>query len=261
MSLPPGSLGSMGDAAWLERIQAHFNLHPPKGSGAAEIELLEVGAYLKFSFIQGKHRLRHALRCMLPAQQIPRLQEYSNLEWLRNNEFGAPRPLAAGVVHRGLPVFQFLATELVPGTRDLRALEPRTHSSLPADLFRTLGREIARMHNLGFIHRDLYPRNILMRSQGAQSELFFLDAWRGGLGRDLRGPDYDLACLLLFAPLLFSTEQTARFLESYFESDLIGSNPKRIQRITHLRKLLQRQLINKGRRRHALPPEKWSLPI
>ena len=116
------------------------------------------------------------------------------------------------------------------------------------------------MHALGFTHRDLYPRNLIVQAQGHSAQFFMLDAWRGGPRLGLRGPEYDLACFLLFAPLLLEPGQVAAFLDSYFADASAIHRQGAMQRVLHLRKLLRKQLIAKGRRRHPLPPVEWLPP-
>jgi aminoglycoside/choline kinase family phosphotransferase len=88
-----------------------------------------------------------------------------------------------------------------------------------AEVVALLARELARLHALGFVHRDLFPRNVLVRP-GPQDgpRIVLLDAWRGGARRGLRGPPYDLACLWLEGATLFSAAEERLFLDAYFET-------------------------------------------
>jgi len=182
-----------------------------------------VQAYLKYGPLQLRPALRHASRALVPGIEIPRLQEFANLAWLRSHGFGAPRPLVAGVLRRlGLPRFQFLATQAIPTARTLAealARDARAERTVSLEL---LAREVARLHELGFVHRDLFARNVLVTDEsrartgaGAALRLHFLDAWRGGPQRGLRGPAYDLACILSDGEWLFSPEERRRFERCY----------------------------------------------
>ena len=167
--------------------------------------------WLKGSPFRGRSRWRHALRGVCLRQPAPRLSEYANLRWLREHDFGAPRALAAGVRReRGLPRYQFLLTEEWDAARTWEdVLEAGRDEPRRADALALLAAEVGRLHAQGFVHRDLYPRNVLLRERGAQLELGFLDAWRGGAGFDLRGPGYDLACWMLSGAELLDASNSA----------------------------------------------------
>src|SRR6185295_449284 len=76
-----------------------------------------------------------------------------------------------------------------------------------------------------FVHRDLFPRNLLSRSTPAGERCLFLDAWRGGARRGLRGPDHDLGCLFLDGAELFTGAEQSLFLTTYrAESAARGRN-------------------------------------
>ena len=70
-------------------------------------------------------------------------------------------------------------------------------------------------HRLGFVHRDLFARNLLVETGPAGHSIVFLDAWRGGPGRGLRGPIHDLACLMLDGARLFSAGEQRLLLRTY----------------------------------------------
>jgi hypothetical protein len=143
-------------------------------------------AYFKGSPLATRPALRHAVR-RVAGLEIPRLQEFSNLEWLRARGFLAARPLLAGVRSRAvLPRYQFLFTELRPAESTLGQWFPLAPPAERARRLAALARDVARMHGLGFVHRDLYPRNLLVPTDGADPRCAFLDAWRSGPGRGLR---------------------------------------------------------------------------
>jgi len=144
--------------------------------------------FLKGTYLRGKaiyrHTLRTALGCPLPCER-----EFRNLTWLRTHGFLAPRPLAAGGIWRGLvPCYQVLITELVADASTLCEVHPSPEQ------WHALGTEVARLHNSGFIHRDLFPRNVLLNREG---KFVFLDTRYGGRSRPFRDAAYDLACLTL----------------------------------------------------------------
>ncbi len=134
--------------------------------GKTQGRFLEVAgrpAYFKGSPFRGRTRLRHAIRMALLRLDAPRLRELRNLEWLRAHGFGAPEPLAAGLFRTVLgPVYQFLFTARVPAAVTLADFFRDGPRALREPVLRRLANEVARLHVLGFIHHDLYPRNILV---------------------------------------------------------------------------------------------------
>lgn len=182
---------------------------------AGEVALAGRRAWLKGSPLRGKARLRHALRAHVLRRPLPRVGEYGNLRWLAQRLFRVPDALAAGVLWRaGAPAYQLLVTGLVEGALDLRA-HLAARGALEPELLDELAGEVARMHALGFVHRDLYPRNLLVTPAPGPRRLVFVDAWRGGARTQLRGPAYDLGCLMLHAPELLSRDERRRFLDGY----------------------------------------------
>jgi len=229
-------------------------------------EMTTVGArrgYLKAGPLRGKASLRHAVRARL-GLALPRLQEFENLSWLRANDFRAPLPLAAGGAFRhGRPVFQYLFTEEVPGAPTLRELFAGEPSALRTPALESLGSTLARLHARGFVHRDAFPRNLLVDTRAAAPRIVFLDAWRGGVRRGLRGPTYDLACLLLFAPELFSAAEQTTLLAAYFraarQAGLPATPAASLPAVVRQRRALALRYARRGRGDTAPPPD-WKPP-
>ena len=172
--------------------------------------------YLKGSALRGKTRLRHSLRAALLRRKFPRLAEFENLRWLREHGFRAPCPVSAGVAHRtGAAPFQFLATQILPNAQTLDQALAKNDTKGREMVLQNLGREVARLHNLGFIHRDLYPRNLLIAADDPEQQVHFIDTWRGGARRQLRGPRYDHACLMLHGSDWFSPDEQAAYFGAY----------------------------------------------
>ena len=231
-------------------------------------ELAGRRAHFKMGPLATWPSVRHAARQMWPGLDIPCLQEFENLSWLRRNGFHAPLPLAAGCYRNGmgLPTYQFLYTERVEEAPTLRELceggdDPRRKPALVE-----LGLELARLHQLGFVHRDLFPRNLLVAGDAPVPRIFFLDTRRGGPLPGLRGPAYDLACLFLFGAELFSDEEARAFFESYFtERARLGAKLRR-DRILHAterqRERLRRGFLKRRRPGNPLgePAEEWTPP-
>jgi hypothetical protein len=214
-------------------------------------------AYFKGSRLGPGPSLRHALRRALGGE-IPRLQEFENLAWLRARGFLAPRPLLAGVLARGgRPRYQFLFSEFVPDAPDLAAFLPRAAPEARATILTALARDLAGLHALGFVHHDLFPRNLLACRTETGARCAFLDAWSAPPGRARRGPEHDLACLFLEGML--SAAETALVLDVYGEERArLGQTlpPSWPERLRNASAAVHRR---ESRRRSGLPSA-WEAP-
>jgi tRNA A-37 threonylcarbamoyl transferase component Bud32 len=187
---------------------------------AAERMTIEgVDLYFKGTPFPRRARLRHALRSRVLRRPLPRLCEATNLGWLRAHDFGAPEPLAAGALWKGnLPRYQFLATRWEQDGEPLRGVLASASPAQRDALTTSLARDIARLHALRFVHRDLYPRNLLVGTVAGRYRPIYLDAWRGGARAQLRGATWDLACLFLEGTSLWSLDEQAEFFANYVET-------------------------------------------
>jgi hypothetical protein len=219
-SEPPGWL-LRGDPGSLEALRPELEEAARRGEKRQGFRALgATRVFLKYGPLRGRARLRHALRRAFSRAQFPRIQEFENLDWLRARGFDAPRPLAAGVeLSWGMPRFQFLATTEIPGARTLGEYVLGSSAERRALVIARLASELARMHALGFVHRDLFTRNLLVVEERGTPRIFFVDAWRGGprertpFGR--RDAAFDLACLMLEGATLFDAREQELFLHSY----------------------------------------------
>ncbi|MDB2577348.1 lipopolysaccharide kinase InaA family protein [Planctomycetota bacterium] len=222
----------------VQLVEAHA---PRSFTGVTEADRAPV--FAKASPLRGAAARRHALR-RLWGQPLPRVREYENLRWLAEHAFQVPRALAAGALWRGgLPRYQALILEEVSGAQELDAAlagkldgPPNSAGESPLEraddesrrsLARELGGEVGRMHALGFIHRDLFPRNLLVLPPTAAQRIVFVDAWRAAPNASLRGPAYDLACLLLEGMDLWSTPEQQVLLEAYVRARVDHGRPAR----------------------------------
>jgi len=184
---------------------------------SAPAEFAGTRAWYKHDRLGGKTRWRYALKRLF-LQPLPRFAEYSNLEWLRARAFFAPRPLAAGCLFQGgLPSYQFLISERVEPAVTLAEFLARRDDPLRESVIEEVAREVARLHALHFVHRDLYARNLLVQRDGLAGRVFLLDCWAGGPLPGLRGTAYDLRCFLDDAGALLDAGERERFLELYAE--------------------------------------------
>ena len=199
--------------------------HAAGGTGLERLEVCGFEAWHKRSLFSGRARWRWGLKRALGAR-IPRVAEYFNHSWLLERLFETPLPLAAGeIVAGGLPVRQFLFSRHVDDAPTLETvLSDRAHPEREAILAQ-LAREVARMHALGFVHHDLYPRNVLVRGSGHARRLLFLDAWAGGPPPQWRDAAYDLGCLWLFADTELAPEELAGFQARYAAERTVQARP------------------------------------
>jgi len=215
--------------------------------------------FVKGSPLAPRTALRHGLARLVLARPEPRLAEFANLAWLRAHGFAAPRPRLAGVWRRvGLARYQFLATEAVPAPPLAEFLAAAPTEARRA-LVTRLAEDLARLHVLGFTHRDLFARNLLVRAGPDGPEPVFLDAWRGGPGPDLRGPLHDLGCLMLDGATLLVPEEQALLLARYAaRRDELGrpAGADLGARVAGARA----RLVARERRRHPELAPEWNFP-
>lgn len=219
-------------------------------------------AWRKGGALAGKARLRHGVRLRL-GQGLPRLREAANLEWLAAHLFEVPRPLAAAArIERGLPRAQWLWTTRLEDAAPLEERWPLLPEPVRAALLEELAREVARMHALGFVHRDLFVRN-LMHRVGSARQLVFLDCWRGGPGWGLRGPAWDVGCLLSDLVDWAGDRPASRWLEAYLAERTAQDRPVRreafVRQALRARAAVLRRLARQPERLHgrALPTVDW----
>ena len=234
LALRPGRLECFGPDLGLRSETAQLILAEDLGgrSVSRPIALGGENAWLKAGPLRGRASKRHMLRGLV-GLRLPRLCEHANLDWLAERLFRVPVPLACGFVRRhGLPIYQFLVTRRLERVTPLDELLPKAKPELRGALVSELAREAARMHALHFVHHDLYVRNLLVTPEvptaGDQRRLVFLDAWRGGPGYLPRGPDYDLACLMVEGAALFTPFEQGLFFREYLaERAVQGRAPDR----------------------------------
>ncbi len=213
------------------------------------------GVFLKYGPLRGNARLRHGLRRWVPGLELPRLNEYENLAWLRREGFGAPEPLVAGVrFEGGWPAFQFLITRKLAGLRGMREFLSCAPDPARSTVLVTLARDLSRLHRSGFVHRDLFPRNLLV--DGTGERVSFLDAWRGGPRPGLRGPSYDLACWMLYGADLLEPGEQRLWFETYCQARPVPARTRGrlIRQVVRQRQALCRKLARRPARLAHLPP-------
>ncbi len=228
---------------------------PNRARHAEKIRFMERDAWLKASALGGRARVRHGLLHCALRTPPPRVREAHNLAWLGEHSFQVPRPLAAGWLGGAFPSWQFLVSEFVAATpldHVLRASQPAARAALLAEL----ARETARMHALGFVHRDLFWRNVLVTTDISARRLVFIDAWRGGKRVQWRGPAYDLACLFLEGPSLLRADEVHTWLAGYTAERKLLGKPLRESQLWSAANAARRSLLERAR----AEPGRWRVP-
>jgi hypothetical protein len=187
-------------------------------------------AFVKAAPLSPSGARRHG-RARLWGRAAPRVRELHHLEWLRSRLFRVPRPLFAATLHTPcMLVHQALATEVIPGARPFAPDDAR-------ELAEEFGRELGRMHALGFLHADLYTRNVLVAApeHGAAGgrRLVWIDCWAGGPGHSDgrlarhcgRALVRDLGTWASEAADTWARADQARFLTAYLAARVANGRP------------------------------------
>ncbi len=158
--------------------------------------------------------------------------EYRTLMLMRKLGIQAVRPVAYG--ERRVAHFVrscFLITETVPAAMSLATFMRNYshHRGTPLarqariEILTSLARQVRHMHESGFVHRDLFWRNVLIRPlPDNRFEFYFLDA---SVGRRIRFAPrqesivHDIAAMSALAPEFCSKADQLRFLLEYLNTD------------------------------------------
>lgn len=192
-------------------------------------------------FIKRYHypRWRHRIRGMFRGtffQASRAKNEFRVLRMMRQLGIQAVRPVAYG--ERRVCFFLrscFLITEGVPDAMTLstfmKAFGDQRGSArsvrLRREILSSLAKQIRHMHDAGFVHRDLFWRNVLIRAlPNDRFEFYFLDA---SVGKRIRIAQRrqesivgDLAALGAVAPHFCSKADQLRFLLEYLGADKLS---------------------------------------
>ncbi|MBI3621714.1 MAG: hypothetical protein HY208_05945 [Nitrospirae bacterium] len=188
-----------------------------------------VGYLKRYSRFRGEWSyVRHARRLR---------REAAALLWLHERSLNAPPLLAWGVRSSwGVIVGSFVLTQEVEGADTLAEVWRRA-AQTPAERHQLLARlagVIGRVHHAGFIHGNLYGRNLLITAGSGDVHLIDFPACRMnppwpisvfGAARDLSGLLNDLGPL--------SDEETATFLAVYGDARWPDHSPAARTRLVH----------------------------
>jgi tRNA A-37 threonylcarbamoyl transferase component Bud32 len=176
----------------------------------------------------------------------PEVREFRNLAFLREKGVPAVRPVAAASETRSLRlVAHVLLTEHVTDGVDLarRLAQPgdpvREDPAVRRRVAELLGRNVHRMHLEGFVHRDLFARNVVVRVEEDTPFLWLCDCRRGGPPSMRRKTVDDLATLDLDLQGRMSRTDRLRALRGYTGTGAIG---KFVAKIAARRERLRRAL-------------------
>lgn len=225
-------------------------------------------------FIKRYHypRWRQRFRAMLRGtffKTSRAMNEYRVLGLMRKLGIQAVRPMACGERRIGHFVRScFLITEGVPDCMSLSAFIKNFsgHRTSPhavrlrREILAALARQIRHMHHAGFVHRDLFWRNVLIRSLPRDRfEFYFIDASVGKRIRiQQRRQDSivrDIAALSALAPDFCSKADQMRFLLEYLDiSHLDDENRRWLRRVQKQSNMLRDTELQRLRRGAVFDP-------
>jgi serine/threonine protein kinase len=158
----PRTLLEIEPARFLRRVPGRETFDWPPAVGAEEVGLGEVRMIVKRSR-GGDVRERWRERLSGRTPRSPGRREFENLAALAAEGFPVPRAL--GWCERG--VRSAVAMELVPHAETLRERLGRSEPGEVRHLAALLLELVARLHEKGWYHRDLYLEHVLVRADGA----------------------------------------------------------------------------------------------
>ncbi len=228
----------------------------------------------RYHYPKLKNRVRGALRGTFFKASRAR-SEFRALKMMRQLGIQAVRPIAYG--ERRVAHFVrscFLITETVPDAMPLSSFI-QTFSNHPNheearrarwEILTSLARQVRHMHEAGFVHRDLFWRNVLIRVlPDNRFEFYFLDA---SVGKRIRMPQRrqdsivrDIAAMSVLAPDFCSKADQMRFLLTYLDTKrLTPSDRKWLRRVQAKSDLFREAEVERLRRGKVFDPPLSLLP-
>ncbi len=193
------------------------------------------------------------------------VREAATLQALRRAGVGCPDVVALG--EDGRRAFVLLRDEV--GMSDLRAFLPTlTNEERRARLAATLGRELARLHDAGFDHPDLYAKHVLVSENGAGYRVSILD-WQRSRHRRVvpwRVRVRDLAVLDATLHQTLASDRTrCRVLRTYLKTTAHADRPSLARAARQVRmkavRLLRRRGIREIGQRALVPADQQFVPL
>lgn len=280
-SLPPfedAQLELFGDPGLFEHAEELLAEHHKAGRDAGEFrELGNLSVYSKGGPLGDSGSRRHGRALRFLHREPPRRREFTNLAWLRRQGFEAAEPLLSAYARRGSRLIaQLLVTARVERAGGLRPLlEDGRRDPLREPVLERLATTTGTLHARGFLHGDLYPRNLLHSGgvnageAGRGVRIVLLDAWRGGVHKKpnvLAHAGRDLGCFFLHGAEWLDALEQQRFYKRYLAAVRDGGHrvdPAKLRRaIESGRAREQRRFASDPRRRRDLPETEtgWQLP-
>ncbi|MBL4848078.1 MAG: hypothetical protein JKY65_21385 [Planctomycetes bacterium] len=196
-----------------------------------------------------------------------RKREFDSLLYLQSAGIDAVRPVAAAARYcGGLLSQELLASVALEGTRDLRYLLPESTPERAGELCSLAGAAVGRMHEAGFRHRDLFPRNLLALGEGQGTRMVLLDCRKGGQSwRPFRVFAYDLACFDKWSGVLYRPAARRRFFAAYLATRGLTARSARplLRQVAARRAALVARFVYGKRRehkQHRLSPRPAEMP-
>ncbi len=189
---------------------------------------------------------RHGLGRLL-GSSVPSMREYQNLRWLERRVFQVSRPRAAAVLwRRGVPRYQLLLTREVLAARPLAAALPEEPPDHRRALAAELGRELARMHALGFAHGGLGEGGVLVLPHGTPRRVVFCDVSHGGRLGTRRAAHADLVGLFRGGAGSWDPDERALLIEAYLAGRSVQECPASSALRRHIEGLLGGQIASRA---------------
>lgn len=218
-------------AAW-SRTTDTILVKLPGGDGSIYIK--------RYHYPGWRRRFRGMLRGTFLKASRAR-SEFRALSAMRRLGIQAVRPIAFGERRTFHFVKScFLITEAVPDAMSLvtfiKTFADHVMTSharrAKVEILTSLARQVRHMHEMGFVHRDLFWRNVLIRPlPDERFEFYFLDA---SVGRRIRIAQrrqesivHDIAAMGVLAPEFCSKSDQLRFLLEYLATDRLTPEDRR----------------------------------
>jgi tRNA A-37 threonylcarbamoyl transferase component Bud32 len=222
----------------------------------------------RYHYPRWSHRLRGMLRGTFLSNSRAR-SEFVALRLMRQLGIQAVRPVAFG--ERRVAHFVrscFLITEAVPDAMPLstfiKTFGDRRDSVQERrgrrDILTSLARQVRHMHEAGFVHHDLFWRNVLIRFlPDSRFEFYFLDA---SVGKRIRMPHrrqdsivWDIAAMGALAPDFCSKADQMRFLLTYLDAPRLGLQDRQwLRRVQARSDLFRESELQRFHRSHVFDP-------
>ena len=202
-------------------------------SGVGRLQLCDGGNVSTF-FV--KKQQNHGRRTLIhPFKGEPTFRrEFERLQFLKRHDFAAPKVVFYGESNVCGKQRAILMTEDLTGFVPLDTLGEDWKKSIShtqqARLIDKVAVELRRFHDLGLVHRALYPKHIFVKKSDVQFEVALIDLEKARFSpRFLSRAAFDLAALNRHADGWRATQKMAFFLR-YMNIKKLDASTKRLCR-------------------------------